>query len=110
MQPPIGTLKADERPARCCWAPPGWSAIPDADLVPEGIARAIVLFASLLDDRAPVDASLESLKCGWRGDTRISRRSVSPVPWPGGVGKLAQDVERQRVAAPGGRPALEKKR
>ena len=77
---------------RALLAAPGLvGPIPDADLVPEELRAAIVLFASLLDERQRrLYAGLESLKCGWGGDTRIAGYSVStPVPWPGGVGNCS---------------------
>ena len=47
--------------------------LPDADLMPEELRAAIVLFASLLDERQRrLFAGLESLKCGWGGDRRIA--------------------------------------
>ena len=88
--------------------------ISDADLVPAELRTAIVLFASLLDERQRrLYAGLESLKCGWGGDTRIAGLLGIDA---GTVARgrkqlLAQEVERERVRRPGGgRPALEKKR
>ena len=44
-----------------------------ADLMPDQLRAAIVLFASLLDERQRrLYAGLESLKCGWGGDARIA--------------------------------------
>ena len=46
---------------------------PEADLMPEELRAAIVLFASLLDERQRrLFAGLEALKCGWGGDRRIA--------------------------------------
>ena len=58
---------------RALLAAPGLvGPIPDADLVPEELRAAIVLFASLLDERQRrLYAGLESLKCGsYRRDYR----------------------------------------
>ena len=84
-----------------------------ADLMPDELRAAIVLFASLLDERQRrLYAGLESLKCGWGGDARIA--GLLGID-PGTVARgrkqlLAQDVERARVRRPGGgRPPLEKK-
>ena len=83
-----------------------------ADLMPDELRAAIVLFASLLDERQRrLYAGLESLKCGWGGDARIA--GLLGID-PGTVARgrkqlLAQDVERARVRRPGGgRPPLEK--
>ena len=47
--------------------------LPDADLMPEELHAAIVLFASLLDERQRrLFAGLESLKWGWGGERRIA--------------------------------------
>ena len=41
--------------------------------MPDQLRAAIVLFASLLDERQRrLYAGLESLKCGWGGDARIA--------------------------------------
>ena len=72
IAPPIGPQGA-ERPARSAGRPRVGRTDPDADLVPEELRAAIVLFASLLDERQRrLYAGLESLKCGWGGDTRIA--------------------------------------
>ena len=67
--------------------------LPDADLMPEELRAAIVLFASLLDERQRrLFAGLESLKCGWRGDRRIAAllgidpSTVARPPAPSGIG------------------------
>ena len=42
-------------------------------MLPDELRAALVLFASLLDERQRrLFAGLESLKCGWGGDTRIA--------------------------------------
>ena len=53
-----------------------------ADLMPDELRAAIVLFASLLDERQRrLYAGLESLKCGWGGAPGSPGYSVStPVP------------------------------
>ena len=62
------------RARRLLMATPGLvRPLPDADLMPEELRAAIVLFASLLDERQRrLFAGLESLKCGWGGDRRIA--------------------------------------
>ena len=100
---------------RALLAAPGLvGPIPDADLVPEELRAAIVLFASLLDERQRrLYAGLESLKCGWGGDTRIAGLLGidSGTVARGRKQLLAGDVQRDRVRRPGGgRPALKKKR
>ena len=111
-----GTRKAQQLSARrALLAAPGLvGPIPDADLVPAELRAAIVRFASLLDERQRrLYAGLESLKCGWGGDTRIA--SLLGID-AGTVARgrkqlLAGEVERERVRRPGGgRPAVEKKR
>ena len=63
------------RARRLLMATPGLvRPLPDADLMPEELRAAIVLFASLLDERQRrLFAGLEALKCGWGGDRRIAR-------------------------------------
>ena len=102
---PQGAAERSARPAGCPRA--GRTDI-GADLVPAELRTAIVLFASLLDERQRrLYAGLESLKCGWGGIPA----SPTPVPGPRRKQLLAQEVERERVRRPGGgRPALEKKR
>ena len=106
------TRKAQQLSARrALLAAPGLvGPMPDADLMPDELRAAIVLFASLLDERQRrLYAGLESLKCGWGGDTRIA--GLLGID-PGTVARgrkqlLAQDVERRRVRRPGGgRPPL----
>ena len=109
------TRKAQQLSARrALLAAPGLvGPVPDADLMPDELRAAIVLFASLLDERQRrLYAGLESLKCGWGGDARIA--GLLGID-PGTVARgrkqlLAQDVDRERVRRPGGgRPRLEKK-
>ena len=96
---------ATERPACPAGAPGLLGPMPDADLMSDELRAAIVLFASLLDERQRrLYAGLESLKCGWGGDTRIA--GLLGID-PGTVARgrkqlLAQDVERRRVRRPGG--------
>ena len=110
------TRKAQQLSARrALLAAPGLTApIPDADLVPDQLRAAIVLFASLLDERQRrLYAGLESLKCGWGGDRRIASLLGIDV---GTVARGRQqlvtgNVERTRVRRPGGgRHPVEKKR
>ena len=109
------TRKAQQLSARrALLAAPGLvGPVPDADLMPDQLRAAIVLFASLLDERQRrLYAGLESLKCGWGGDARIA--GLLGID-PGTVARgrkqlLAQDIDRERVRRPGGgRPPLEKK-
>ena len=108
------TRKAQQLSARrALLAAPGLTGpMPDADLVPAELRAAIMLFASLLDERQRrLYAGLESLKCGWGGDRRIA--SLLGID-AGTVARgrkqlLAGDVERTRVRRPGG-GRLEKKR
>ena len=108
------TRKAQQLSARrALLAAPGLvGPVPDADLMPDELRAAIVLFASLLDERQRrLYAGLESLKCGWGGDARIA--GLLGID-PGTVARgrkqlLARDIERVRVRRPGGgRPRLEK--
>ena len=77
----------------------------DADLMPDELRAAIVLSASLLDERQRrLYAGLESLKCGWGGDARIA--GLLGID-PGTVARgrrqlLAHDVERGRGRRPPG--------
>ena len=63
------------RARRLLMATPGLvRPLPEADLMPEELRAAIVLFASLLDERQRrLFAGLEALKCGWGGDRRIAQ-------------------------------------
>ena len=79
--------------------------MPDAELVPDELRAAIVLFASLLDERQRrLYAGLESLKCGWGGDRRIASLLGIDV---GAVARgrtqlITGNVGRTRVRRPGG--------
>ena len=88
--------------------------LPDVELIPEELRAAIVLFASLLDERQRrLLAGLESLKCGWGGDRRIAELlGVDPATVATGRRQLVErdvDVDRVRRAG-GGRRRTEKKR
>ena len=103
------------RARRLLLATPGLGQpLPDADLMPEELRAAIVLFASLLDERQRrLFAGLEALKCGWGGDRRIARLlGIDPSTVASGRRQLVErDVEVDRVRrAGGGRRPLEKKR
>ena len=82
--------------------------------MPEELRAAIVLFASLLDERQRrLFAGLESLKCGWGGDRRIATLlGIDPSTVAAGRRQLVdRDVEVDRVRrAGGGRTPTEKKR
>ena len=103
------------RARRLLMATPGLGRpLPDADLMPEELRAAIVLFASLLDERQRrLFAGLESLKCGWGGDRRIATLlGIDPSTVATGRRQLVErDVEVDRVRrAGGGRTPTEKKR
>ena len=103
------------RARRLLMATPGLvRPLPDADLMPEELRAAIVLFASLLDERQRrLFAGLEALKCGWGGDRRIARLlGIDPSTVATGRRQLVErDVELDRVRrAGGGRRPTEKKR
>ena len=103
------------RARRLLMATPGLGRpLPDADLMPEELRAAIVLFASLLDERQRrLFAGLESLKCGWGGDRRIaSLLAIDPSTVAAGRRQLVErDVEVDRVRREGGgRQRTEKKR
>ena len=80
--------------------------------MPEELRAAIVLFASLLDERQRrLFAGLEALKCGWGGDRRIARLlGIDPSTVASGRRQLVErDVELDRVRrAGGGRRPTEK--
>ncbi len=87
--------------------------LPQADMLPDELRAAIVLFFSLLDEKQRrLYAGLESLKTGRGGDPRIAELLGLDV---GTVARgrrelLEQDVEVERVRrAGGGRKRLEKK-
>ena len=102
------------RARRLLLATPGGQPLPDADLMPDELRAAIVLFASLLDERQRrLFAGLEALKCGWGGDRRIARLlGIDPSTVAAGRRQLVErDVEVDRVRrAGGGRRSTEKKR
>ena len=103
------------RDRRLLMATPGIGRpLPDADVMPAELRAAIVLFASLLDERQRrLFAGLESLKCGWGGDRRIAALlGIDPSTVAAGRRQLVErDVEVDRVRrAGGGRHRLEKKR
>ena len=102
------------RARRLLMATPGLGRpLPDADVMPEELRAAIVLFASLLDERQRrLFAGLESLKCGWGGDRRIATLlGIDPSTVATGRRQLVdRDVEVDRVRrAGGGRTPTEKK-
>ena len=80
--------------------------------MPEELRAAIVLFASLLDERQRrLFAGLEALKCGWGGDRRIAQLlGIDPSTVAAGRRQLVErDVEIDRVRrAGGGRPPTKK--
>ena len=92
--------------ARRLLATPGLGQpLPDADLMPEELRAAIVLFASLLDEQQRrLFAGLEALKCGWGGDRRIARLlGIDPSTVAAGRRQLVErDVEVDRVRRAGG--------
>ena len=102
------------RARRLLMATPGLGRpLPDTDVMPEELRAAIVLFASLLDERQRrLFAGLESLKCGWGGDRRIATLlGIDPSTVATGRRQLVdRDVEVDRVRrAGGGRTPTEKK-
>jgi len=103
------------RARRLLLATPGLvRPLPDAELMPAELRAAIVLFASLLDERQRrLFAGLESLKCGWGGDRRVATLlGIDPSTVATGRRELVEhDVEVDRVRrAGGGRRPTEKKR
>ena len=106
---------AADRARRLLLATPGLGRpLPDAGLMPAELRAAIVLFASLLDERQRrLFAGLESLKCGWGGDRRIAGLlGIDPATVSTGRRQLVErDVDLDRVRrVGGGRPPAEKKR
>ena len=87
--------------------------LPEAELLPDELHAALVLFASLLDERQRrLFAGLESLKCGWGGDTRIAALlGLDAATVARGRRQLVErDIVADRVRrAGGGRKATEKK-
>ena len=104
------------RARRLLMATPGLGRpLPDANLMPEELRAAIVLFASLLDERQRrLFAGLEALKCGWGGDRRIARLlGIDPSTVAAGRRQLVErdiEVDRVRRAGGGRRPAEKKRR
>ena len=94
------------RARRLLLATPGLGQpLPDDDVMPEELRAAIVLFASLLDERQRrLFAGLEALKCGWGGDRRIARLlGIDPSTVAAGRRQLVErDVEVDRVRRVGG--------
>jgi len=89
-------------------------ALPEADIMPEELRAAIVLFYSLLDEKQRrLYAGLEALKTGRGGDVRIAELLGlnSGTVAKGRHELLAQDIEVERVRRAGaGRKPVEKKR
>ena len=100
---------------RALFAEPGVAgSLPQADLMPEELRAAIVLFLSVLDEKQRrLYAGLESLKTGHGGDARIAELlglDVATVS-RGRRELVEQDIELGRVRkAGGGRKPVEKKR
>ena len=98
------------RARRLLMATPGLGRpLPDVDVMPEELRAAIVLFASLLDERQRrLFAGLESLKCGWGGDRRIATLlGIDPSTVATGRRQLVDrhvEVDRVRRAGGGGPP------
>jgi len=113
---PDAARKAEQLLARrvLLGQPGAMRPLPQAEIVPDELRAAIVLFFSLLDEKQRrLYAGLESLKTGRGGDPRIAELLGLDV---GTVARgrrelLEQDVEVERVRrAGGGRKRLEKKR
>lgn len=87
--------------------------MPEADILPDELRAAIVLFFSLLDEKQRrLYAGLEALKTGRGGDARLAGLLGLDVDTVARGRKelMTQDVETERVrAAGGGRKMLEKK-
>ena len=100
------------RARRLLLATPGLvRPLPEADLMPEELRAAIVLVASLLDERQRrLFAGLEALKRGWGGDRRIAGLlGIDPSTVAAGRRQLVErDIEIDRVRRAGGeRPPTE---
>ena len=81
--------------------------------MPEELRAAVVLFASLLDERQRrLFAGLEALKCGWGGDRRIAQLlGIDPSTGrrrPAATRRARRQIRGARAG--GGRPPTEKKR
>ena len=102
------------RARRLLQATPGLvRPLPEADLMPEELRAAIVLFASLLDERQRrLFAGLEALKCGWGGDRRIARLlGIDPSTVAAGRRQLVErDIEIDRGATRGRRASADGKK
>ena len=85
-----------------------------AEVVPEELKAAMVLFASLLDEKQRrLYAGLESLQLGYGGDSAVAEflGMDNHTVAKGRRQLLAQDIEVERLRrAGGGRKAVEKKR
>ena len=100
---------------RTLLAEPGVAGpLPEADIMPEELRAAIVLFFGLLDEKQRrLYAGLEALKTGHGGDARIAELlGLNPGTVARGRRELlTQDVEADRIRkAGGGRKPVEKKR
>ena len=100
---------------RALLAEPGVAGpLPDADIMPEELRAAIVLFFSLLDEKQRrLYAGLEALKTGHGGDVCMAELlGLDPGPVARGRRELlAQDVDTDRVRKTGGgRKPVKKKR
>ncbi|MBC8443418.1 hypothetical protein H8D79_01690 [PVC group bacterium] len=88
--------------------------LPDADMMPDELKAAIILFFSLLDEKMRrLYTGIESLKLGHGGDRKVADLfGVAPGTVARGRSQLlSRDIEVDRVRRTGaGRPALEKKR
>lgn len=89
-------------------------SLPAADIMPDELKAAIILFFSLLDEKLRrIYAGLESLKFGHGGDTRIADLlGLDPGTVARGRSQLiSRDIEVDRTRRAGaGRPSVEKKR
>jgi hypothetical protein len=90
------------------------SGLAEADVLPDELKAAIVLFSSMLDEKQRrLYAGLESLKIGYGGDQRIAE-FIGMDPHTVAKGRrelLEQDMALERIRkAGGGRKPLEKKR
>src|SRR3970282_932945 len=87
--------------------------VPSADVMPDELKAALLLFASVLDEKTRrLYAGLEALKTGRGGDQRIAALlGIDPGTVARGRRELLErDIEVERVRrAGGGRKAAEKK-
>lgn len=103
------------RMRRALLAEPGAGGpLPVADVMPDELKAALLLFASLLDEKTRrLYAGLEALKAGRGGDERVAALlGINPGTVARGRRELLErDIEIERVRrAGGGRKSLEKKR